>query len=367
MKTKLNIICAAFTIACFALLPIAQAVVPAPDGGYPGGNTAEGQNALFSLTSGGYNTALGYFSLRSDAAGSFNTSVGAGTLLLNTGDSNTATGAAALLSNTTGATNTATGSQALLSNIDGGGNTANGYAALANLTTGNGNTALGVGAGFNVTDAFNVICIRAAGANVNNSCFISNINGVNEGGTISAVYINSNGQLGTQAPPSARRFKKEVKSMDQTSEAILGLRPVTFHYKSDTEGVAQFGLVAEEVAQANPDLVVRDENGEIYTVRYEAVNAMLLNEFLKQHCKVEEQERKISEQSSKTQEQETTIAQLKASVGQQNKDFQATVARQEKEIEALSASLKEQAAQIQKVSAQIETNRPLPQTVLNNH
>ena len=235
-----------------------------------------------------------------------------------------------------------------MSNIDGGGNTANGYAALANLTTGNGNTALGVGAGSNVTDAFNVICIRAVGANVNNSCFISNINGVNEGGTISAVYINSDGQLGTQPPPSARRFKKDVKPMDQTSEAILGLRPVTFHYKSDTEGVAQFGLIAEEVAHANPDLVVRNENGEIYTVRYEAVNAMLLNEFLKEHRKV--------------QEQETIVANLKAIA--EKYETRATkqetaIAQQQKQIEALSTGL-------QKVSAQIKESTPMSRTVLNN-
>jgi hypothetical protein len=199
-----------------------------------------------------------------------------------------------------------------------------------------------------VTTADNVICIGAQGANVSNSCFIGNIYGVNEGGTISAVYINSDGQLGTQPSPSSRRYKKEIKPMDQISEDILALKPVTFHYKSDKTGTPQFGLIAEEIAEVNPDLVVRDGNGEIYSVRYDAVNAMLLNEFLKEHRKVEE---------------------LK-------NEFQATVAQQQKEIQALTAQLKEQAAQIQKVSARLATaspsggglemSRPAARTVLND-
>jgi uncharacterized coiled-coil protein SlyX len=169
---------------------------------------------------------------------------------------------------------------------------------------------------------------------------------VNEGGTmISAVFINSNGQLGTQPPPSSRRFKKEIKPMDQTSEAILALKPVTFQYKSDTKGTAQFGLIAEEVAKVDPDLVVHDAQGEIYSVRYEAVNAMLLNEFLKEHRKV--------------LQQETAISQLKSTVAQQRKDFQATTAHQQEQIEALTAGL-------QKVSAQIEVSKPAPQTVAND-
>ena len=125
----------------------------------------------------------------------------------------------------------------------------------------------------------------------------------------------------------SRRFKKEVKPMDKTSEAILALKPVRFHYNSDKSNTPQFGLIAEEVAQVNPDLVVRDENGEIYTVRYEAVNAMLLNEFLKEHRTVE--------------------------------DLKSTVAKQEKQIEALTTGL-------QKVSNQLELNKPAPRTVLNN-
>jgi hypothetical protein len=214
---------------------------------------------------------------------------------------------------------------------------------------------LGSFAGEHVITADNVICIGAnvAGADVSNSCFIGNIYGVNEGGTISAVYINSDGQLGTQPSPSSRRFKKEIRPMDQTSEAILALKPVTFHYKSDKAGTPpQFGLIAEEVAEVNPDLVVHDENGDIYSVRYEAVNAMLLNEFLKEHRRFQEQNRKV-------EQQEAAIVRLKQDLG-------TKIAQQAKQIEALVATVKEQATQIQKVSAQIEVGKPLPQTVLND-
>ena len=149
--------------------------------------------------------------------------------------------------------------------------------------------------------------------------------------------------------------------MDKTSEAILALKPVSFQYKSDSKGTAQFGLVAEEVVKVNPDLVVRDRNGEIYSVRYEAVNAMLLNEFLKEHGKVEQQERKIQEQDSKVEEQEVVISQVASNAAKQ----EATIALQQKEIQALTATLKEQASQIQKVSAKLELNNPAPQTVFN--
>ena len=152
------------------------------------------------------------------------------------------------------------------------------------------------------------------------------------------VLIDTVGQLGTTS--SSRRFKKEIKPMDKASETILGLKPVTFHYKMDTTETPQFGLIAEEVTEVNPGLVVRDENGEIYTVRYDAVNAMLLNEFLKEH-------RKVQEQGRKAQEQEATITQLK------------------KGMEVLTAQLKEQAAQIQKVSAQLEARKPAPRMVIN--
>src|SRR4030095_13191699 len=149
------------------------------------------------------------------------------------------------------------------------------------------------------------------------------------------VYINANGQLSTAA--SSARFKNEIKPMEKASEAIFALKPVTFRYKKefDRQGVPQFGLIAEEVEKVNPDLVYHDGQGEIYTVRYEAVNAMLLNEFLKEH--------------RKGQEQDATISQLKTELAQQ-----------QKEIKSLSA-------QIQKVSAQLELIKPAPQTVLNNH
>jgi hypothetical protein len=149
------------------------------------------------------------------------------------------------------------------------------------------------------------------------------------------VLIDSAGQLGTMS--SSLRFKKEIKLMDRASEVILALKPVTFHYKSDKTGTPQFGLIAEEVAEVNPDLVVRDEKGEVYTVRYDAVNAMLLNEFLKEH--------------RKNEEQQATIAQLK-------KDLRANAAQHQKQFDALSAAL-------QKVSAQLEARKPAPQVVNN--
>jgi hypothetical protein len=238
-------------------------------------------------------------------------------------------------------------------------NTACGNAALLNNTTGSGNLAVGLGAGDAITVENNNIDIGHAGvagdsgttrigtAGLNTKTFIAGINGVNEGSP-TAVFINTTtGQLGTTPPASSRRFKKEIKPMDKTSEAILGLKPVTFHYKSDTKGTAQFGLIAEEVAAVNPDLVVRDENGDIYSVRYEAVNAMLLNEFLKEHRKVEEQE--------------ATINQIKSNAAKQG----ATIALQQQEIQTLTASLKEQSTQIQKVSDQLEVSRSAPQTVAN--
>jgi len=381
-------------ILCFGLLPNARAVNPAPDGGYPGGNTAEGQAALLSLTTGGFNTSVGFFSLRSNTTGAFNTAIGAGTLLANTAGENTATGAGALLSNTAGLANTANGAFALFSNTTAGENTANGnralfsnttgvvntangYAALANNTTGSVNTAigaaalatnttggsnvaLGFNAGLNVTTANNVICIGAnvSGANVGNTCYIGNIRGVaTQNADAVPVLIDSAGQLGTMS--SSRRFKKEIEPMGKTSESLLALKPVTFHYKSDIKDAMQFGLIAEDVAAVNPDLVVRDEKGEIYTVRYDAVNAMLLNEFLKEHHKVEEQDAGITQLKF-------TVTKQEAAIAQQRKDFEAQTAQQEKEIKALIATVKEQAAQIQKVSAQLEVRKSSPQTVLND-
>jgi hypothetical protein len=402
---------AVFAVACFALLPGAQAVSPPPDGGYPNFTTAEGQKALFSLTAGVANTGVGWYSLFSNTDGSYNTAVGAGTLLFNIGDQaafegvdNTAVGAAALLFNTTGTDNTATGTAALLNNTGGNnntatgsfalqanttgnlntatglsalfsnttgiGNTAEGGDALALNTTGGGNTAIGTGAlGSNTTGNGNIAVGSAAGhdlttgnqnivignpsavagesntVRIGNSLsqtrvFIAGIRGVATGNNDAVnVVIDSDGQLGTVS--SSRRFKKEIKPLEAASEAILALKPVTFHYKSDKTNRSEFGLIAEEVAEINPDLVARDENSEIYTVRYEAVNAMLLNEFLKEH--------------RKNQEQQATIIQLKSTDAKQ----EAIIAQQQRQMEALTAGL-------QKVSAQLEANRPAPQTVLNN-
>src|SRR6266542_2922408 len=256
-------------------------------------NTATGLRALFSDTNGGFNTATGVLSLFSNTSGFFNsatdayslanntignnnTANGYGALYYNTeGDQNTATGHAALYRNTTGNFNTANGCNALLNNTTGGSNTATGVNALylnttgvlntahgvgalfAN-TTGNSNTALGQRAGDRVTTANNVIAIGfgVSGANVSNSCFIGNIRNVaTQNADAIPVLIDSAGQLGTIS--SSRRFKDKIKPMDQTSEAILALKPVTFHYKRDASGTPQFGLIAEEVAEVNPDLVVR--------------------------------------------------------------------------------------------------------------
>jgi hypothetical protein len=371
-------------IVCLGLLPNAQALNPPPDGGYPGGNTAEGQNALLSLTSGIYNTAVGLFSLTSNMEGKLNTAIGAGALLANTADENTAVGAGALLSDMTGGFNTANGAFALLSNTEGtantafgdrtlsenttgtdntangfealprndtgSSNTANGEFALLNNTSGSNNIALGFAAGQNVTTANNVICIGADGNNVDNACYIGQVFGAtSSGGT--AVFINSNGRLGTMT--SSRRFKDEIKPMERSSEALFALKPVTFHYKKEIDRActAQFGLVAEEVENVNPDLVVRDKEGKPYSVRYDQVNAMLLNEFLKEHKKVEELE--------------STVAKQGAVIAQQQKEFQATTTRHETEIGELTARLKEQAAQIQKVNAQIELSKRTPQIVNN--
>jgi uncharacterized coiled-coil protein SlyX len=387
-------------LASLALMEKAQALSPAPDGGYPGGNTAEGQSALGSLTSGLYNTGIGAFSLLSLTDGNFNTGVGAGTLLLNTAPRNTATGAGALLSNasgedntangafalfsnttgfgntatgeaallsntmgvqntatgvgalhnntdgsgnaavgfnalannTTGGTNTAVGYNALVSNTGGGSNTAVGITALFNNTTGSSNVALGNTAGSLVTTADHVIAIGHSGFNVSDSCYIGNIRGVQtQNADAIPVLIDSSGQLGTAS--SSRRFKRDIEPMDETSASILALKPVTFHYKSDKKDTPQFGLIAEEVAEVNPDLVARDNNGEVYTVRYDQINAMLLNEFLKEYKRVEAQQ--------------ATIADLKS-----------TVTQQQKGMEVLTAQLEEQAAQIQKVSAQLAAASP---------
>ena len=351
MKTTIrSVVIVIALVGPAVFVPKIQAVVPAPDGGYPSGNTAEGQNALFSLTTGGFNTAVGYLSLRSDRTASFNTAVGAGTLFANTGEGNTASGTAALLSNTTGGFNTADGNFALFSNIDGDRNTADGTTALYNNTTGDGNTAIGFGAlfnnatglgnialgisaGFHVFTADNVIAIGSLGADVTNSCYIGNIYGQPiDPATAAVAYVDANSKLGTTS--SSRRFKQNIKCMDQASEAILVLKPVTFNYKSDAKNTPCFGLIAEDVAAVNPALVVHDKNGKPYSVRYEQINAMLLNEFIKEH--------------GRNEQQETTITELK------------------REIATLTATIKEQAAQIQKVSARLEATEADRQVVASN-
>ncbi len=355
-----------FTLACFALSPTARAVDPPPDGGYPGDNTAEGDNALFNLTSGLDNTAIGFEALFSNNS-NVNTAIGAFVLLSNTdGVGNTATGAFALQNNTTGSANTAYGFAALMSNTTGNDNTVNGEHALYRNTTGIGNTvdgdfalnsnttgnfntavgytalnsnngnfniALGAGAGENLTTGdgnhghpreSNHIRIGTVG--IQKHTFIAGISGVTVPGGV-GVIIDSNGQLGTVT--SSERFKAEIKPMDKASEAIFDLKPVTFHYRHelDPNDIPQFGLVAEDVEKVKPALVARDADGKPYTVRYEAVNAMLLNEFLKEHRKVQE--------------------------------LEANAVRQQKQIEALTAGL-------QKLSAQLELSKSAPKTAQNS-
>jgi hypothetical protein len=390
--------------ACFALVPAPQAfaVTPAPDGGYAGNNTAEGTSALFSLTSGVSNTAVGYQALYHTTTGSYNTATGFWALFNNTsGAQNTATGSSALFSNIDGSYNTADGGSALYSNTSGSDNTATGLRALFGNSTGSENTAVGVSAlasndngsqntaiGFKALMAnrggnHNIALGHEAGINVgglnnprdnnieigNGGDFFDNatirigdvqtrtfIAGISGSAVVgNTVVVDANGQLGTAT--SSARFKKEIKPMDKASEAILAFKPVSFQYKSDPTGTRQFGLIAEEVAKVNPDLVTRDRNGAIYSVRYEAVNAMLLNEFLKEHKVFVEEQRKV-------EEQQAAITQLKSTVAQQQKDFPATV-------EQLTRRLDEQASQIQKVSAQVATGRirdagQVPQMVSNN-
>ena len=398
--------------------PMAQAVSPAPDGGYAGNNTAEGTSALFSLTSGIDNTALGFQALYHNTTGRYNNGVGYLALFHNTtGTQNTAAGVNALITNTTGSYNTANGSnalyyntnsyntadgyaalfrntsgfdntaigdealfnntagvsntaiggEALLNNAEGSnnvavgrnalryntagqGNTASGGTALENNTQGSNNTALGNFAGSSLTTGDNNIdvgynvtgvagesnTIRIGNTDITDT-YIRGISGVTISGG-AAAYVNSNGKLGTIT--SSARFKDKIQPMGKASEAILALRPVSFRYKKkiDPQGIPQFGLVAEEVEKVNPDLIIRDPEGKPQTVRYEQINAMLLNEFLKEHDKVERLEN----------------------------DFQTTIAQQQKEIRALTAQLKEQAAQIQKVNARVQVSTPAPQMVANH-
>jgi len=296
-------------------------------------NTAIGFNALLSNTTGSYNTATGFQTLHSNSIGAFNTGADRD----------------ALSSNTTGGDNTAVGVEAFISNTTGNRNTASGVVALLN-NKGDNNIALGDSAGFNLTTGDNNIDIGNTGAiaesnkirigtrETHTATFIAGISGVTVTG--SQVIVNSNGKLGVTA--FSERFKEEIKPMNKTSEAILSLQPVTFRYKKelDPQGIPQFGLVAEQVEKVDPDLVARDDNDKPYSVRYEAVNAMLLNEFLKEYHRVQALEATVAHQQSINAEQQT-------------------------EIQALTASLKEQAAQIQKVSDLLAADRSAARVVSN--
>jgi hypothetical protein len=283
-------------------------------------NTAIGFSALWSNIDGFGNTATGLNPLHDNTIGNANTANGANALFHNTsGDNNTAIGFIALLANTTGFDNTANGASALNMNTTGFDNTANGFNALLLNRTGSDNIALGASAGQNLTTGSHNIYIGNFGGSNDesgkirigknggqNATFIAGISGATVPDGV-GVIVGMNGKLGTVV--SSARFKDEIKPMDKASEAILALRPVTFRYRHelDPDGIPQFGLVAEDVEKVNPALVARDDQGKVYSVRYEAVNAMLLNEFLKEHRNNEEQG---------------------ATITQQRKDFEAAIAQQ---------------------------------------
>jgi hypothetical protein len=274
-------------------------------------NTASGYSALTANTTGIDNTASGSQALSYNTTGNYNTASGAVTLQHNTtGSNNTAGGYQALNQNTIGIDNVATGYQALLANTSGITNTAVGAFALVNSQTGAGNIAIGFNAGSGVTSGSNNIDIANNGANESSTIrigssnqtatFVAGIRGVGVAAG-QPVAVSVSGQLGVRA--SSVRFKEAIKSMDNASEAILRLKPVTFRYKKklDPKNAPQFGLVAEEVAKVAPDLVMTDEQGKPFTVRYEEVNAMLLNEFLKEHRTVEEEKAMIRRLESQVQ------------------------------------------------------------------
>jgi hypothetical protein len=277
-------------------------------------NTATGYDALDFNTTGIANSAYGFDALYSNTTGHYNTATGRGALFTNTtGLQNTAEGFQSLTSNTTGKNNMATGAFALSGNTTGNNNTAAGALALFR-NTGNSNIAFGYQAGGSLTTCDNNIdignrgvageanTIRIGTVGTQTNTYIAGISGVTVAGGV-GVIIDSDGHLGTVV--SSARFKEAIKPMDEASEAILALKPVTFRYKHDLDphGIPQFGLVAEDVEKVNPDLVARDEHGKPYSVRYEAVNAMLLNEFLKEH-------NAFVEEQTKVQEQGATIARL---------------------------------------------------------
>ena len=429
-------------LVCFGLCQQVQSATDTPDpGSLPTSNTADGQGALGSLTTGLYNSAFGFLSVLSLSDANFDTGVGAGALLVDNGGENTAVGAGALFSNTTGSDNTAVGAFALFNSTTAGLNVAVGDSALVSfngttafdgantalgsialsaetsgeenvavgrralesLVSGSNNVAVGWRAGDNYTGGeTNNICIgsgtggtagesnairigdsaSSGGIDVINNSTLANVvtigpglstqgitiltllgfgnvsigNGLqtttgastcNIGGIFNqtqpagshGVVVGPNNQL-ADATLSSRRFKKDIAPIDKMSEGILALRPVTFHWKTDNTNEPEFGLVAEEVAEVNLNWITRNPQGEISGVRYETIPILLLNEFLKEHKKVEEQQANIAE-------------------------LKSTVAQQQKGMEVLTAQLKEQAAQIQKVSAQLEVNKPASKVVVN--
>jgi uncharacterized coiled-coil protein SlyX len=346
-----------------------------------GFNTATGVYSLYSNTSGFFNSATGGYSLANTVDGSYNTANGYGALYRNstaqyncafgfaalyhnlkawtnnafgvealfnnlTGETNNAFGTGALFANTQGESNNAFGHGALESNVDGIWNNAFGFNALDSSISGSFNTAIGDSAGFDVTGSGNV-CIGEGvfgETGVDDSTYIRNINTTAQpivAGVDGVTVDLTTGRLGHGV--SSQRYKEQIKPMDKASELLFSLKPVTYRYKKeiDPKQTLDFGLIAEEVAKVSPELAIRDAKGQVSNVRYNAINAMLLNEFLKEHQQVVEQQ--------------ATIAELKS-----------TVAQQQKGMDVLTAQLKEQATQIQKVSAQIEMSRPVPKVVLNN-
>jgi hypothetical protein len=397
-------------LAAFAFLSEAQAVSPTPDGCYPNFTTAEGCNALRALTTGLANTGAGWYALSLITSANFNTGLGAGALALSNADNNTAVGAGAMVLNTAGSENTAVGANALVhngigsdnnafgtnalfnndssgngsanfnnafgrnalaNNVDGNENdafgddameenttgsqnTAMGDDALDGNTIGSGNVAVGKEAGNSIIDGNdNVVLGHNAGIGLmhasrniaigsgvsgpftdfDDTCFIGSIFGeiVSDPGSQAAVFVDQFNVVGIFN--SSRKYKHDIKPMDKASETLYRLKPVTFKFNSDWKGTTQYGLIAEEVAEVDPRLVVHDKNGQITSVHYEQINSMLLNEFLKEHKKVEE--------------------------------LQAIVAQQQKGMEILATQLKEQAAQIQKVSVQLEISEPARAVVVN--
>ncbi len=319
-------------------------------------NTGSGATALASNTTGNNNTASGAGALFHNKTASNNTAMGLNALYTNsTGINNMANGASALSQNTTGSYNTASGQNSLLNNTAGRNNTANGQNSMRSNTTGSFNIALGENAGYNLTMGSNNIeignrgiagesnTIRVGNVGTQTATFIAGISGITVPAGV-GVIVDTSGHLGTVV--SSQRFKDAIQPMDKASEGILSLKPVTFRYKHnlDPQGIPQFGLVAEQVAKVNPDLVARDDQGKPYTVRYEAVNAMLLNEFLKEHRTVEELK--------------TTVAKQEATIAQQEKASQITAAQQEGEIHSLIVKLNAQESQIRKVSEKAKMSKP---------